>query len=56
MKSITELLNMESNGETLTEEEQSYLNNYKAKKQYRHSPSFVYHSRKLPREDDERAN
>lgn len=48
MRSLQELLALPAT--ELTEEEAEYLMKYNKLKRVRHSPSFVYHSRKLPEE------
>lgn len=50
MRSLSELLKAEAEGQKLTNEERRYLDKYKETKQVRHSASFVYHKRKLPNE------
>lgn len=51
MRSLKELLELPSI--ELTEEEAEYLMKYNRLKRVKHSPSFVYHSRKLPEETKE---
>lgn len=56
MRPLPILLKAKANNEPLTEEEKAYLAKYEQQKNIRHSTSFIYHSRKLPKEDDERTD
>ena len=56
MRSITELLKAEENNEPLTEEEKKYLDKFRERKTVRHATGFIFHSRRLPKEDDGRAD
>lgn len=51
MRSLKELLKLPA--EELTAKEAEYLMKYNRLKRVKHSPSFVYHSRKLPEESKE---
>lgn len=50
MRDITTLLKLENS--EMSDEEIKYLAKYKQLKHFRHSTNFVYHKRKLPREED----
>lgn len=52
MKTIAELLKLEEAGKPLTSKEKAYINKYREMKVMRHSTDFIYHSRKLPKEND----
>lgn len=54
MRGIKELT--QADPSTLTPEELKYLNKYKELKKFKHSTSFVYHSRKLPEEANGNSN
>lgn len=56
MQSIKELLQADRQGKRLTKQEREYLKKYKNAKNYRHSTSFIYHSRRLRSEDSNQNN
>lgn len=51
MKSIAELLKLEQAGKPLTSKEKAYLNKYRDMKVMRHATSFIYHNRRIPKEN-----
>ncbi len=55
MRTIKRLLEVEKQGDPMTEEEMAYVVRYKAQKHVKHSAGFIAHTRKIPdEEDDER--